>query len=106
MERCLMCNEPMSGRRGKVVCSTTCRVNKHKAFQEMDRLLKHFVGVNFNRKDYSNDAAWKRSLIEAIVDETDKKNWYGGRNVGKAWKEAKHPRKFTQLDLIDKKTLR
>lgn len=35
-----MCNNDIGTRKGKVVCSTTCRVNKKKAFDYFDEVFR------------------------------------------------------------------
>lgn len=99
MERCLMCKTEMRGRKGKAVCSTTCRVNKKKAWDEYDKLFNHFVKLNVGRDRHLTDRAWKRSIVEAIIDNEKK---LGAGNVAIAWRKKKHP-KFVQIEIEDLK---
>ena len=91
-----MCGDKMPQRKGKVVCSTTCRVNKKKAWDEYDKLYNHFIKLSIGRSEYETDSKWKRSIVEAIV-ENEKK--LGSGNVAKEWQRKKHSRKFVQLDI-------
>lgn len=100
MERCLICGEKMQARKGKVVCSTTCRVNKKKAFDECDRLFNHFVKLKIGRNEFGSERSWQKSIVAEIVAQDTKNKWYGVGNVAEAWARKKHPpRKFEQLDI-------
>lgn len=88
-----MCGQPMSGRKGKAVCSTTCRVNKKKAWDEYDKLFNHFVKLNIARDRFLTDREWKWNIVQEIVANEKK---LGSGNVAIAWRKKKHP-KFEQL---------
>lgn len=94
-----MCKTEMRGRKGKVVCSTTCRVNKKKAWDEYDKLFSHFVKLNVARDRFLTDRQWKRSIVEEIVANEKK---LGAGNVAIAWRKKKHP-KFVQIEIEDLK---
>jgi hypothetical protein len=77
-----MCNKEFESRKGKVVCSTTCRVDKFKAFKECDKLLAYFlknkalqVNVGLNAKE------WKEACIKEIVAHEGK--------IGVEWNKAR-----------------
>lgn len=89
----------MRGRKGKAVCSTTCRVNKKKAWDEYDKLFDHFVKGNVGRDRHLTDRAWKRAIVEEIII-LEKKLGHG--NVAIAWRKKKHP-KFVQIEIEDLK---
>lgn len=81
--KCLICDKDMKSRRGKEVCSTTCRVNKHKAMKVCDRLLEHFLNDNvtykrmYSRDNVKNRAEYKKNVIEDIIK-------FEGK-IGEAW---------------------
>ena len=81
--QCIMCNKEIGTRKGKVVCSTTCRVNKHKAMKVCDRLLEHFLKDDvFFRQLYSidnvaNRTEYKKNVVEDIARREGK--------IGEAW---------------------
>lgn len=95
MERCLICNSLMKGRKGKVVCSTTCRVNKKKCWDEYDKLYDHFVKRNIGRDTFYTDTQWKRGIVQEIIN-LEKSNGMG--NVVMAWRKKKHPR-YQQIEI-------
>lgn len=43
--KCLMCNKEYQNRKGKEVCSTTCRVDKKRAFDYFDAVLKQLKSI-------------------------------------------------------------
>lgn len=105
MERCLMCEAEMKGRKGKVVCSTTCRVNKKKAFDYCETILLHLTNQKYRKDDFPTDREWKRFLLNEIVEFEKKRGQKLGLplgNVAKAWSKAKHPR-HQQLVIEDLK---
>lgn len=81
--KCLMCNKEIGDRKGKVVCSTTCRVNKLKAMKECDKLLEYFLRDErtfkalYKRDNVKNREEYKRNVIEDITK-------HEGR-IGEAW---------------------
>jgi predicted nucleic acid-binding Zn ribbon protein len=40
-----MCNKEFESRKGKLVCSTTCRVDKKRAFDYFDAVLKQLKSI-------------------------------------------------------------
>lgn len=81
--KCIMCNKELGERKGKEVCSTTCRVNKHKAMKVCDRLLEHFLKDNvtfkrmYSRDNVKNREEYKKYVIEEIIKLEGK--------IGEAW---------------------
>jgi hypothetical protein len=71
--KCLMCDKELDNRKGKVVCSTTCRVNKHKAMKECDKLLQYFLKDEttfkalYKTDNVVNRKLYRRNVIKGIV---------------------------------------
>lgn len=86
--KCLMCNKEIGTRKGKEVCSTTCRVDKHKAFKMCDKLLEHFLKDEkmfkhrFNRDTSKNREAYRQEVIEEIISHEGKIGVAWGKKLG------------------------
>jgi hypothetical protein len=72
--KCLICNNETESRKGKQVCSTTCRVDKKRAFDYFDAVFKQLK----NMTDYDND-----KILEGI--RSDEKKQKRPIRIFEAW---------------------
>lgn len=82
-ERCLMCRLPMPSRKGKFVCSTTCRVRKKETFDMLEKRLRYLESIQGTlpsqsaqkhlREEYLNNGGRHSIWLNFIMKELQKK---------------------------------